>query len=426
MRKITIFISLVFITSIVFGQMPMINQTYRTLKTDINGKKIINKHHDSKDNGRLINYGDIVNGIFQTDPTYANLSVNNLFPDSMIKVLYDDGSGNLSIGGPWIHGLGDWVDVSSSYLSNPVYTGSMYLSSTSTYKLDSISILGWYYRNLAPGVVDTMVIEVLVNPAPSILSAYYFAGAATQTNFGVDTLTFLGMDYNLASNSLGMAGKIVYKIPMTAQTAVDTLSNGLNEIKLSTSSLPVINFPYFAATFKFVPGYSYSWADSLKNMDFFRFFSWEENAGGYMSSYQKEDYNASYILPQDVRYNNADTWNGNYVPSFAYTAPFSYEHHLTYYKITCQTGCSFVSIDENTPDNTFTLYPNPVNDNINIQLKDINNASIAVFDCMGKKISETIPSALTTDINLDGLSSGIYIIQVIQSGKVSSQKLIKN
>lgn len=420
MRKITIFISLVFITSIVFGQMPMVNQMFRALNTGLNGKKIINKHHDSKDNSRLINYGEIVNGIFQMDPSFDNLSVNNLFPDSSIKVVYSDGT----VGGPFIHGLGDWVDVTSSYMSDPTYAGEMYLSKTSTFKLDSIFIQGVYFRKLPPTVVDTMVIEVLVNPAT--VQAYYFADTGTQHHYNVDTLFFNGLTYNFATNSMGMAGKVVYKIPMTAQTAVDTLPTGWNLIKLSTANLPVIHVPYFAATFKFIPGYPYSWNDSIQNMNFFRFLSWEENAGGYMSSYQKRDYNASFILPQDVRYNNAGGWNGNYIPSFAYNASFGFEHHFTYYKLTCQTGCSFVSIDENTPDNTFTLYPNPVNDNINIQLKDINNASIAVFDCLGKKISETIPSALITDINLSDLSSGIYIIQVIQSGKVSSQKLIKN
>jgi hypothetical protein len=50
------------------------------------------------------------------------------------------------------------------------------------------------------------------------------------------------------------------------------------------------------------------------------------------------DMNMSYILDQSVRYNtNANgNWNGYFLPTFAYTTPFAYEHHDIGYKLSVQ------------------------------------------------------------------------------------------
>ncbi len=417
MKKITFFISFIFLASVVFAQMPQINQNYKTLSNERIQKPIVKKHQESKDNSRWFNYGESVDGFLNLDETY---SANNLFPDSSIKVLYTGGV----VGGPWIHAISDWFDVKSIYWENPSEPGAMYLSTSSTFTLDSIEICGWYSRTLGAGVIDTLVVEVAVNPDMTTLGSYYFAGT-TAANFGTDTVSFIGMPYNQPANNLDLPGKVVYKIPLTQAIANDTAADGLNYIDISTASLPLVNVPFFAVTFKFIPGYSYSWSDTLSEKNFFKFLSMEENDAGFMTSYQKNDYNMSFILPQDVRYNAASSWNDNYVPTVAYTIDYSYEHHLTYYKLTGVSGVNFVSIDENTANNTIVCYPNPVNNSMSVVLTDVNNATISIIDLMGNKVIELIPSENTTTLNLSDLSSGIYMVQVIQNGKVSTQKLVK-
>ena len=79
-------------------------------------------------------------------------------------------------------------------------------------------------------------------------------------------------------------------------------------------------------------------------------------------------------------------------------------------------------------DQSVNLYPNPVanSEKLLIEVADWNTVkAVKVFNSLGKVIFEST-SSLETGIKTDYLSSGLYIVQVIQKdGKADTRKFIK-
>ncbi|WP_347174694.1 choice-of-anchor V domain-containing protein [Polaribacter uvawellassae] len=74
----------------------------------------------------------------------------------------------------------------------------------------------------------------------------------------------------------------------------------------------------------------------------------------------------------------------------------------------------------------FTVYPNPVRDNLNIQLPTgVIKADVSVFDMSGKLIRNVNISAQNNTINVSELSTGVYILKLNSEGKLGSRQFIK-
>lgn len=86
-----------------------------------------------------------------------------------------------------------------------------------------------------------------------------------------------------------------------------------------------------------------------------------------------------------------------------------------------------ISVEENHID-TFTLYPNPAQDFINIHLSIDHLSKVELFDITGKLVaSETINQLPEVSLNISSLKSGIYIVAVSDSKENKSfKKLVIN
>jgi subtilisin-like proprotein convertase family protein len=77
----------------------------------------------------------------------------------------------------------------------------------------------------------------------------------------------------------------------------------------------------------------------------------------------------------------------------------------------------------------FKVYPNPSNGIFNVQFtsKNTSDVEITVFDLLGRKISQkkyfTSATSFNETVNINQISSGLYILQVKRGNEVSSQKL---
>ena len=91
-----------------------------------------------------------------------------------------------------------------------------------------------------------------------------------------------------------------------------------------------------------------------------------------------------------------------------------------------------VSITEHDKNFNFKLYPNPVNDKITVQFELIERADVSV------EIKNVLGQTVTTnsidtfekgknqiEVDLSGLSPGLYLIQLHSGNKSSSRKIIK-
>ncbi len=73
--------------------------------------------------------------------------------------------------------------------------------------------------------------------------------------------------------------------------------------------------------------------------------------------------------------------------------------------------------------NSWSIYPNPVKDVINVQGLD-NVKSLVIFDAVGKKVGQY--NNVSNQINVSNLNKGVYVLQInTDKGKIS-KKFIKN
>lgn len=89
-----------------------------------------------------------------------------------------------------------------------------------------------------------------------------------------------------------------------------------------------------------------------------------------------------------------------------------------------------VGIKETALNISLTAFPNPTTDNLTLQISNYNNEKLMyqLFDMQGKQLSNGQVTAQQTQINMNGLPSATYLINVInqENKKVQSFKIIKN
>lgn len=75
--------------------------------------------------------------------------------------------------------------------------------------------------------------------------------------------------------------------------------------------------------------------------------------------------------------------------------------------------------------NSVTLYPNPANTVINVNGTGIIEA-VTVHNLLGQQVINLAPNADSAAINIAQLQNGVYVINTVVEGKVTTQKFIKN
>lgn len=86
------------------------------------------------------------------------------------------------------------------------------------------------------------------------------------------------------------------------------------------------------------------------------------------------------------------------------------------------TYTNTLSAEENNID--FSVYPNPVNDVLNISISE-NNTSISIFDIVGKNVSNMSLVNGKNSLNIENLNPGVYFYSIKRNGNIiETKKLI--
>jgi len=82
----------------------------------------------------------------------------------------------------------------------------------------------------------------------------------------------------------------------------------------------------------------------------------------------------------------------------------------------------------NQPANSnFQVYPNPANEELNIQLNSENNkATISIYNTLGELVMTSKTNSINNKLSIRNLPSGIYIIDVNNGVSKHQQKIVKN
>ncbi|WP_299675801.1 T9SS type A sorting domain-containing protein [uncultured Dokdonia sp.] len=76
----------------------------------------------------------------------------------------------------------------------------------------------------------------------------------------------------------------------------------------------------------------------------------------------------------------------------------------------------------------FSIYPNPVQDQLHVQINSQEDYTVSVFDMLGRTLMTTSKEALeTSPIDVQNWKSGIYFLRMEdQNGRVTIKRFIKN
>jgi hypothetical protein len=89
-----------------------------------------------------------------------------------------------------------------------------------------------------------------------------------------------------------------------------------------------------------------------------------------------------------------------------------------------------IGINETELNNSLSVFPNPIVDNLTLQISDYNNEKLSyqLFDLQGKLLSKGQIIAQQTQIKTASLPSATYFIEVLnqENKQVQSFKIIKN
>lgn len=83
-----------------------------------------------------------------------------------------------------------------------------------------------------------------------------------------------------------------------------------------------------------------------------------------------------------------------------------------------------LGVEDNTISG-FDFYPNPVRNTLNVSAQNSIDR-VEIFNLLGQKVLDVSVNALSSQINLSGLSSGAYVMSVTVNGQVGSYKIMKN
>jgi len=82
-----------------------------------------------------------------------------------------------------------------------------------------------------------------------------------------------------------------------------------------------------------------------------------------------------------------------------------------------------VGLEENLAASA-SIYPNPANDVLNIELKDQKDLSVKIYDMTGKLVlDQNYGLSAQQSINISDFTAGVYNVQVIADGQTSSKRI---
>lgn len=414
MKKITLFALTAVISMSAFAQVKTVANAPEKL-TNPKLRPVLNPALSSQLSGDRVfsgwlNYAlqldDAVNGF---TPGAAAPAFMMIFPDtSIIAGVYTDGTTAYP------------QFMKAATMLDPKNMPFMGINSTDAFSLDSLGIAYGYLRSLSSAVVDTLIIDIVKH---STALEYTLGG----------TETYQDIEYTQSSNTTAASNVLAtYKVPLFEADSSSTV----NEIFIKTTGLSTqAAGSRIGAVVSFKPGYTYSITDSISDKNAFYVFSYEQNGASTAPTYygsvgvSSSDMNCSYALSSDVRYNMSTTgWNGYFLPTWAWTDPYAYEHHIIEFKISNPpVGISEFENGAKLGQNV----PNPTNGTSMIKYELEKNAKVAlnVYDVTGKivatqNIGEQNAGSHTVNFNAADLAAGMYYYSLtVNNAATSAMKM---
>lgn len=89
-------------------------------------------------------------------------------------------------------------------------------------------------------------------------------------------------------------------------------------------------------------------------------------------------------------------------------------------------AATFLNTRDSRLSNAFAISPNPGSDKLNLKLSKLNNnASVEVFDVLGKKIYADRIQAMTKTVNVSQWNNGVYLVRLTTDSGTQTKRFVK-
>lgn len=356
-------------------------------------------------------------------------------------------------------GLGTINYISAAQIIDPIYFTMFHdenindpngidITSWTPYKVDSISFSGVCIRNESrpTTIVDTFILSV----SPSSTSttnqySYYYTNVTTDAwagNYaGTDTLKGFTIHRNntdIANRASNVGGRVIWKVPI--DDAMRQVPDGSGNVTVQTFNYPVpgmceIPAGYGVAmtvTFKSGDVVPVPNVDTFSEYHNFLMYSCEALGSGQMMPYYyylMADRNSSNLMfgSQDSAYYPSvfiEGWN---------TIAFRQEFHDMAAHVVCD-DCPLLSVKDLNKSilETVTLYPNPADNevNINFSMSADANATISITNSVGQEVAKQSVKGVkakqvgTAKFSTANMASGIYFYTVEANGQRKTDRFV--
>ena len=338
----------------------------------------------------------------------------------------------------WVRSFGTSLDPSTVlFNTSALYPGKVAIKSTDAYKVDSAIVYGFYERKAGSTTVDTLRVSFIFGYGNTTnMPVYYFTGMAS--SFGKDTVRFAHMFQdsvrNIAAKNTGVTTAVVVVDKLlTASSVNDTTADGLNFFKVAVPNfnVPANGIVGMSVAYKYgatYPAYSTLYTGTAYNFNSFTGLWYEQNASGF-PTYVDGEYNTGFIATQP--YPSTGGWYGDYVPTWAYTAPFGLEYPYVDIKLSC-TACNITGVaDVKSTIESVVASPNPATDVLSIAFNTTENATtkVAIMNMLGQEVdAKTVSTVANTSnkvvFNVANLNAGIYLYSITSNGQTVSNRFV--
>lgn len=334
----------------------------------------------------------------------TSLKTFPIFPDSTIYLGLNSSNEPVSA---WLHGAGDII--------NPSMTPSNWIDAWGETIIDSIDIFKGYTRMTASSVVDTLFVDFLKSANATAYLDVSTNGSYDPGEFLMQPIGYDQPNNRLYNNQIKRTDTILLTEADSSTYVTSTLIDVNDTVKGGER---------YGIYVRFVPGFTWtSNDDTLTKYNTFYMTTREQETGKSPVQYWADNAGfASYVLPVNVRYNQAGGSNGNIIPTFAYADSWEYEHHYIWYKIT-SNELGIKDVDLNVQG--VGTYPNPAinSTTVSFNLSYADEVEIRITDLSGRTVKRIDLGNLSAgdhlkNVDLSVFGNGNYILSVNRSSKI--------
>ncbi|MBP1673147.1 MAG: hypothetical protein H6Q25_962 [Bacteroidetes bacterium] len=344
--------------------------------------------------------------------------------DSVATINYNDGTD----GRPQFYSFAQvfdftediWYEMYNGVLDdegNPIHVP--HIGGTPTYSIDSIGCLYAYFResSIAANIVDTLVMTVVANPSFSYIGVTY---DGTTTAFKQADIAYNKIDATIAPSTYAKFYQV--KIPLTVD---DTTGNSYIYRLLPVTGFNNISQKSVAVAFSFKSGTPNRTLASIVGTDISRFI-------GYYTEDPRSEYNtegSTALVNEKSTSLNAMEYSvaspsfflyGKYIHNKVWNGNLRRPGILLH--ATCD-DCQWVGVNEADQKN-ITVRPNPATDNFTVTLAENTPANVQLFNIVGQMVYNQKTTEESLTVNVNNLTSGIYMLKVTQNGRTYTSKVV--